>query len=182
MKLRKFTSIGLFFSTIVISITGVALFFVHSSGKTYLKEGHECFGIAFLVFASIHTALNFKPLKNYFKKVKGMLPVSREFAVNSVIAIAMIAFTVAGASSMNAKMAASPYPAIESMPLSVVLAQAEVDSEAALTLLKAQGYVLPQGEITLGTLASANKQSPRLIYSSIISGMNSNTQELVFLE
>lgn len=53
------------FTFLVISITGVMMFF-HVLDQ-YTKTLHEILGLAFVLFAATHIFFNWKSMKNYFK-------------------------------------------------------------------------------------------------------------------
>jgi cytochrome bd-type quinol oxidase subunit 2 len=91
---RKFASVGLFFTATTLVITGISLEILEELESGFLLHFctavHVLTGLAFAVFAILHTVSNWRSLKTHIKKAKGTA-VSREatvaFAMGLVVVI-----------------------------------------------------------------------------------------------
>jgi hypothetical protein len=164
MNLRKLSSVCLFISTLVVTITGITLYF-NIGGHQLSLVPHIYFSIPFVVALLLHIAVNFKLFVAYIRgKTMGL---SKELWVNIVIAIAFVLASAYVFSKTNIK-SPFPYPAVEKVPLGIILEIENVNRDKAIQALIEAKYIVPvkyEGDITLGDIARANKVNPRLIYT-----------------
>jgi hypothetical protein len=162
MSIRKLSSVCLFVSALVVTITGITLYF-GIGGHVLSLMPHIYFSVTFIVALAIHIVINFKTFAAYIKNKRDGL--TKEFWVNVAIAVL---FTLISAYAFNKANIKSdfPYPSIEKVPLSIVLPIEGVDGEKALAALISAGYTVPEKEdLTLGDIARANKMNPRALYT-----------------
>jgi hypothetical protein len=168
MNLRKFSSVCLFISAIIVTVTGITLYF-GIGGHVLSLMPHIYFSITFIIALILHIVLNFKTFLTYLKN-RQSAGLSKEFWIN--IAVALV-FTLISAIAFNKANIKSdfPYPSIDRVPLSIVFPIEGVDGEKALAALAAAGYTVPDKEdLTLRDIAMANRVNPRALYTVMTAG------------
>jgi hypothetical protein len=176
MNLRKFMSVCLFISAIVVTVTGVTLYF-GIGGHNLSVIPHIYFSITFIIALVLHIFFNFKTFLSYIKNKRENAGFTKEFWVNIAVALVFVAISAYFFNKSNIK-SDFPYPSIDRVPLSLVLPLERVDGDEALAALAAAGYKVPEKEnLTLGDLARANNVNPRVIYIVMTSGMKRETAD-----
>lgn len=140
---------------IVISITGIMMYFHILDNFT--KDLHEILGLAFVAVAFGHIFVNFKAMKNYFKK--------RAFIISSVIVLAISAgFIVTSETGKNPKHTA--INAVLDSPIEKSFVLFDANTQNIKTKLQNAGIKL-QDASSIKEIASLNKVSPFKIVSII---------------
>lgn len=165
MNFRRFASIGMAISGVIVSVTGIVLLF-HTPFKIYMKSVHEYFGYFFIAVMLVHIVYNIKPLKNYIARKKPNFQISREMVSNTVIAVLLAALTLNIAGSKVSGMGDSPYPGVEDLPLNIVLETNGFDYDTALARLASLDYKVPESDaaLTLLDLSKAYNMNPKVVY------------------
>jgi hypothetical protein len=164
MNLRRLSSVCLFVSTSVVTVTGITLYF-NIGGHRLSLVPHIYFSIPFVIALLLHIIINFKTFAAYLKgKTMGL---SKELWINVTIAVAFVLISAYVFNKTNVK-SPYPYPAVEKIPLGIVLEIEGVDEEKAIQALIKAGYTVPakdSGDLTLRDISAANQVNPRLIYT-----------------
>lgn len=143
------------FTFLVISITGVLMFF-HIFDK-YTKQLHEILGLVFVLVALFHVLFNWKSMKNYFNKKSFIL----SFFLVSIVSLAFI-FS-ASKEGENPKRVVFNKIFTSSLHKSLVLFD---DYDKAIKKLENSGLKV-QGAKSIIELSKINNTSPFRIISII---------------
>lgn len=157
MKLRrKYISPFIFLLFVAVGISGLLMFFHVFDG--YTEVLHELFGVAFVVFAILHTIVNWKSVKCYFGK--------KVFPPAVIVLIALsITFIVA-------ERASPPFHVmiverIVKAPISDSFKMMGIDYSHAAKILEERGIEIGDAK-TLGEIGTINDVSPKKIIELII--------------
>ncbi|MDR2104153.1 MAG: DUF4405 domain-containing protein [Deferribacteraceae bacterium] len=174
MNLRKFSSICLFVSALVVTITGITLYF-GIGGHVLSLMPHIYFSIPFVIALVLHIVINFNSLKLYIKsKTSGL---TKEFALNVAIAVLFTLVSAFAFSKANIK-SEFEYPSIDKIPLTIVFPIEGVDGAKALSALLEAGYIVPEkADLTLRDLAEANQKNPRALYTVMTAGLKAEKEQ-----
>ncbi|MCA0919201.1 DUF4405 domain-containing protein [Pseudooceanicola nanhaiensis] len=132
LNLRKWATPLTAATFLIVAVTGVVLFF--HTGGTLSRVAHEWIGFAVMAAAGFHIAMNWRPLKGYFRK-----PLAVGILAAGVLAtvITSINLTGAEASGVNPGMM---FRAFQDAPLSAVAQVIGKTPEALVASLQAQGF------------------------------------------
>ncbi len=162
MNIRKLSSVGLMMATVVVTVSGLTLYFKIGPHMPSLWA-HIIFSITFILAVLIHMLLNMKPFLGY---IKGRSAGVKELAVNILVAVAFTVWIVYLSAAPTATVTA--YPTAELVSVEALLAVDGVTYEEGMRRLLDKGYKVPDGTVTLRTLASANKTNPMLLYGTMV--------------
>ncbi|MGE5499969.1 MAG: DUF4405 domain-containing protein [Syntrophothermus sp.] len=103
---RAFVSAGMFISFIGLPFSG---YMNHILGfETLIKERHiwmsvhNVLGVIFLIFSIWHMKLNWKPLNNYFRRIKGII-ISREVVYAASVVLFFLGLFIFHAAHLPAR-------------------------------------------------------------------------------
>lgn len=167
MNIRKLASVGLTIATVVVTLTGVFLFFNIGDHRLMVLT-HDVFSITFILFVLIHMFINFRLLLNY-------LSARKELVINIAVAV-IFTGAIAYSTTNRQELAVSDYPSVMDISLEAVLAADGVDYDEAIALLEEKGFKIPEGELTIEALTEANQMNPKVIYGTMT--MNKSGAEL----
>ncbi len=140
---------------LIIGITGVMMYF-HILDK-YTKSMHEILGLFFVVVVLMHIYVNFKPMKNYFRK--------KVFLLSSIILIA-----VSGTFVLNVEEGKNPkhilVDAILQTPLTQSLSILQTNIQDAKIKLASKDIKILNAN-SIKEIASQNSVSPFMIVQII---------------
>lgn len=191
---RSFISVLTALSFIGMTFTGVILFVVppgrvaNWTGWTLIGLTkhewiglHDWFSIIFVVASVIHLYLNWKPFVSYFKsKATKAFALRSEWAAALVVCALVFIGTLRDIRPFSSLLAwnenikhswespqqRAPIPHAELMSLTELARQVQdVDLEAMLGNLKAEGIEVESADIVLGELAEENNMTPVRLYN-----------------
>jgi hypothetical protein len=195
VSLRRFTSLCITFSFLVMSYTGIMLFIV-PQGKIAYWTNWELFGLSkeqygalhvtfmvlFLVGMVLHIYLNWKPLMMYLKNRK------REFSLLTKEFVLALGFTLVFAFGTLYEVApfksfldfeesvkeswvtdktTPPYGHAEASSLKSLCKKTYIDLDKALATLEKNGIVGAKANKQFGEIAKENGLAPHEIYNMI---------------
>jgi hypothetical protein len=201
-SLRKFISICITFSFLLMSYTGIMLFIVPQGkyaywmhwefwglSKTQYGNLHVTFMVLFLSTAIIHIYLNWKPLLTYLKnKQRDFSLLTKEFLLAFFLTLVFIFGTIYEIppfknflnfeegikQSWVQENYEPPYGHAELSSLQSLTKRTFIDLDKAIQTLKDKGFVGVEPKIQLEKLALLNKTTPAAIYALI----NTESNEL----
>lgn len=207
MKLRKFISLSLVFSSIAMIYSGIMLF-VSPKGRVAHWTNWQLFGLSkdeysalhvnfmiiFTVGILVHIVLNIKPLINYLKiKSKGVATFSYELVASAFLTLVFTVGTLAQIApfqsfidfedsvknSWEMEKDKAPYGHAELSSLRKISHELGIGENQMYLLLKRAGIKEVNMDEELGTIASKNGISPNKLYSIVTAGKkNSKKQNL----
>ncbi|MEO2066156.1 MAG: DUF4405 domain-containing protein, partial [Desulfurobacteriaceae bacterium] len=166
--LRKFVSLMLFYSLLVMFISGVVLFIMphgrvaYWTGWTFLgldkdkwDNLHIIFGFLMLFFGFWHILLNWRAIVNYFK--------TKDFLVSTLLTVIVTIGTVSNLppfknfidfgekikNSWPKPATMPPAPHAELFPLSGVVQMVGLDPRQTVEVLRSKGIKVPSPNTTL---------------------------------
>jgi len=185
--LRKFVSLMLLYSLIVMLVTGTVLFVMphgrvaYWTGWTLLGMDkdqwdnlHVIFGFLMLFFGFWHLLLNWRAIVNYFK--------TKDFALATVFA----AFVAFGAiadlppfknfiefgekikNSWPKPKTMPPAPHAELFPLSKIAQMLGLEPQQAVKILESRGLKVPSPDAKLKEIAKLNGTTPARVYEILL--------------
>jgi len=192
--MKKITSLSLGLSFLIMSITGVVLYFVPKGKVAYWADWH-IFGLSksqygelhttsmvtFLLFALLHIYYNWKPIISYMKdKSKKISFTKKEFLIALSINTLFVVGTLYMVQPFKAyldlqdsikqhwsdKYGEAPYAHAEETKFKKFCANMEIDYEAASEVLKEENITFKADE-TLLKIGQNNNISPSEIYKLI---------------
>ncbi len=192
--MKKITSLSLGFSFIIMSITGVVLYFVPKGKVAYWADWH-IFGLSksqygdlhttsmvtFLIFGILHIYYNWKPIVSYLKdKSKKISFTKKEFLIAFGINLVFVVGTLymvqpfkgfldmqtAIKNHWTKEYGLPPYGHAEETKLKRFCFKMDIDYEAASIVLKENGIKFKADE-TLLSIGQNNNISPSAIYELI---------------
>lgn len=199
---RKYVSIGLALSFVMISLSGIVLYIAPAGSiarwikwimigfeRAQWETIHTIFSFLFIIFGVIHLFnLNWKAFLSYFINGVNSYARSRKEAVAAVLTIALVfIFTVYKlppfysvmelgnriSDSWSEKVGKPPVAGLEDMTLAEI---SDIfyasDLKQVEHLVKSAGFVIPSGNKTLREIAEANRVSPLEIFRSLKTGIN----------
>jgi len=192
--MKKITSLSLGFAFLIMSYTGVILYFVpkgkvaywadwHILGlsKTQYAELHTTSMVTFLFFGALHIYYNWKPLISYMKdKSKKISFTKKEFLIAFIRNLSFVLGTLYMIQPFKAfldlqtkiknswtiKYGQPPFAHAEDEKLKVFCKKMDIDFEEATKILKEKGIKFKIDE-TLLSIARKNNVSPSFIHSLI---------------
>jgi len=188
--MRRFISLNLFFSLILLSLSGIVLFFAphgriaHWVGWKFLflsKEDwenlHTVFGFLFLTFAVFHIVFNFKALKKYFstKEVWFSLGITVLVLLLTIFKLPPVSqfliFRDKLVQSIENRYPKPPIPHAELMMLKTLCKKLGIPLDVALRKLKTRGVKATPNQKLL-KIAEENNLTPEEVYRIISSPLN----------
>ncbi len=171
MKLRNITSLFLMTSGIAILITGILLL-LRTVGLPSIvigvsKEIHEFVSPIFAACMIIHTLLNLKPLKNYMLGKVGR-PTTAFVASILIVSVLSIFLAYGELNEVEPTNTLS----LNNIPLSILADSVNANEQNLINALIQNGYTIPEGTLTLNTIATANSTSPKKISQDITNSLN----------
>lgn len=192
---RKFISLCITFSFLVMSYTGIMLFIVPQGkyaywmhwefwglSKTQYGNLHVTFMVLFLVTAAVHVYLNWKPLMMYLKNKQREFSIfTKEFGLAFGFTLIFIVGTLyeippfknfldfeeSVKQSWVQENYEPPYGHAELSSLQSLSKRSFIDLDKAMQTLKDKGFVGVEPKIQLEKLAILNKTTPAHIYTLI---------------
>ncbi|WP_456369783.1 DUF4405 domain-containing protein [Thermodesulfatator atlanticus] len=189
--MRKYVSLFLFWSFLVLFATGIVLFIMphgrvaYWTGWTLLGLGkdqwqaiHIVFGILMMIFGIWHIWLNWRPLVSYLKqKFVPASPLIISGAVSIVLLILciynlppvnyLINFQEQIKNSWVKPVTPPPVPHAELMPIRDICLRLGARPRDVIEGLRKRGLEVPSGRITLKELAQLNGMRPVDVYRII---------------
>ncbi|MDX1809758.1 MAG: DUF4405 domain-containing protein [Sulfurospirillaceae bacterium] len=202
ISLRKFTSLSITISFIVMVYSGIFLF-ISPKGRVanwtnweilgltkhqYISL-HITFMVLFIVGMLLHLYLNWSPLMSYLKNKERIFSLfTKEFVLALGLALVFIFGTLYQIppfktfvnfedtikAGWEKKQNEPPIAHAELLTLKEFTAKTDLDLDKSISLLKKQGFVGVGAEKTLASLAEENKVSPTHIYQIISNTQNVN--------
>ncbi len=185
--MRKFVSLSLLFSLILLAVSGVVLFFAphgrvaHWVGWKFLflsKEDwenlHIVFGFLFLTFAGFHLFNNLKAVKRYLQTREVWLSLGFSFAVLLLTLFKLppisqfLEFREKLVEGIERRYPKPPIPHAELMPLRVLCKKMGIPLREALRKLKSRGVEASPDQKLL-EIAEKNGLTPEEVYRIISS-------------
>ncbi len=199
--LRKFVSLMLFYSLLVMLISGVVLFIMphgrvaYWTGWTFLgldkdqwDNLHIIFGFLMLFFSFWHLLLNWRAIVNYFK--------SKYFLVSTLLTVIIAVGAVSNLppfknfidfgekikNSWPKPATMPPAPHAELFPLSKVAQMVGLEPRQAVEVLRSRGIKVPSPNTTLKEIANLNNTTPARVYEILleVSPKRSSSRTLQF--
>ncbi len=195
VSLRRFTSLCITFSFLVMTYTGIMLFIVpqgkiaywtnwHMFGlsKTQYGNLHVTFMVLFLVGMVLHLYLNWNPLMVYLKnKSREFSLFTKEFLLAFGFTLVFLLGTLYEVApfktflDFEADIKASweedggvpPYGHAELSSLKSLCKKSDIDLTKAIASLKAKGFVDINPDSRLIDIANANNVAPNIIFNTI---------------
>lgn len=195
VSLRRFTSLCITFSFIIMTYTGIMLFIVPQGkiaywtnwkifGLTKTQYGnlHVTFMVLFLVGMALHLYLNYKPLIVYLKNKR------REFSLLTKEFILAFGFTLVFLlgtlyevapfktfldfetdikASWEEDGGVPPYGHAELSSLKSLCKKSDIDLEKAIATLQEKGFKNIDADARLIDIANANGVAPNIIFNTI---------------
>ncbi|MBE0492464.1 MAG: DUF4405 domain-containing protein [Sulfurospirillum sp.] len=194
-SLRRFTSLCIAFSFLLVSYTGILLFIVPEGriaywinlkllglSKNQYGDLHVTFSVLFLVAAFLHLYLNFKPLLAYLKnKQREFTLLSKEFVLAIGLSIFFFVGTVYEAPPFQNFLdfetevkelwsqdgGVPPYGHAELSSLKALCKKTYLDLEKSIATLKAKGFVGVEANKSLKDIATTNNVAPNVLFNII---------------
>ena len=194
---RAFTSVLLFWTGLVMAVSGIVLF-IAPSGRVARaavwtlwgldKDGwgavHTILSFLFTIFAVIHVALNWKPLVSYLKdRVTRTIKLRREWAGATLASILVCALTILAVPPFQSIMdlgdgikegwetrllqGSDILPHTEGFTVEEFAANYRVDPVAVRRALKELGLEEITAETTFGDLAASLNRTPLELYRQV---------------
>ncbi len=192
---RSFVSIYMGYSFLLMSITGIVLYFAppgrvaHWSNWTFLgftkgewEALHTLFSFVWVGFTIYHLIYNWKPFLNYIRrKAKEGAKLRKEFAYATVLTAVVFAGTYLKippfqtvmdfgeylTESWSDENTEPPIPHAELLTLNEFSRTVNIPIEKILTVLKKNGFEVPDTTIKMKDLAELNGVSPNKIYETL---------------
>ncbi len=195
MQVRKTVSLTTFLAFVVLAVSGTVLYVV-PQGRVANWAGWSLAGLSkddwgglhiatallFLVAGVWHTVLNWKLIVTYLRDRANRLRVlTPDFLAALVVTVAVSVTALLGVPplswvlDLNASLRDSaartwgepPYGHAELSSLTAFTAQAGLDADRALELLRQGGMKVDGPEQTLAAIAAANRVTPQKVYEAI---------------
>jgi hypothetical protein len=141
---------------LVIGITGILMALHIFDG--YTETVHEILGLVFVVFSILHVLVNWKVLKNLFKKNYFMKP---------TIIVLAISITIAFWGQGHGEHARYMTKKISEAEMNMALELLNIEMEDAISKLKNKGLEIGNSS-TIAEIALLNDESNKLIIEVII--------------
>ncbi|WP_022670708.1 DUF4405 domain-containing protein [Hippea alviniae] len=196
MSLRRFTSLIMLFSFIVMSFTGIVLFFVPQGKvaywtgwkflgltKTQYSDIHVSFMVLFLIFGVIHVYLNWNAIVNYLKNKARKISFTRlEFLLSLIVSVVFFLGglyhfqpfksyfdfeTYLKDSWIKSPDYQPPYGHAEESSLRVFCKRVSIDLNEAMKILSEKGIRVESADESLKEIAKKNNTTPMNIYIAI---------------
>ena len=196
MNLRRFTSFVMLFSFVIMSISGIVLFFVPQGkvaywidwkflglSKAQYSDIHVSFMILFLVFGAIHIYLNWSAIVNYLKDKSRKISFKKtEFLLSLFICVVFFLgalyhfqpFKAYFDFETNLKNSwikgldyQPPYGHAEESSLKVFCKRMSIDLDEAMEILNKKGIKVESANETLKEIAKKNNTTPMNVYIAI---------------
>ena len=197
--MRKFVSLMLFYSLLVMLVTGVVLFIMphgrvaYWTGWTLLgldkdqwDDLHVIFGFLMLFFGFWHLTLNWRAFVSYFKG-KSFVAATLFTLVCAFGAVMHLPpfknFIDWGESikrSWPKPKTMPPVPHAELLPLSKVAALLKLSPQEAVELLKKQGLKVSSPSETLKQIAKENSTTPARVYELLLESSKGTSPKPAF--
>jgi hypothetical protein len=191
---RALVSVTTAVSFLVMSITGVVLFFTPRGRVAHWVEWrmlgltkdqwgalHIWFSLVFLVMAAFHIYFNWRSLLNYFRnKIRRTYAVRREWVLSLIICAIVFVGTLANLTPFSSLLVwnellkdswevpgqQAPIPHAELMTLAEIADKVKgLDTETMITNLGAKGIEVKSAHVILGELAQKNNLAPSQLYA-----------------
>jgi len=190
-NLRSFTSLYMFLSGSLITITGLVLYLAPAGRVAkwvqwrflfFTKEQwqalHTIFSFIFLAAIALHLYYNWKPLMNYLRdKAAAGLRLKKELQASSILTVAIFVLILAEVPPLSSLMALGeslteswateerepPVAHAEELTLTAFASAAGLETEAALRHLTGAGLTGVDSTITMGELAEINRTTPKAL-------------------
>lgn len=194
-KWKGFTSFFVTFSFVIMSLTGIILYFAppgriaHWSNWTFLsltkeqwQAQHTIFSLAFLILAGFHLYFNWAVFVSYIKKrMQKGIHLKRELAWSFVFSIALWILTQANvppfstimvwgeqlSNSWANEQTEPPIPHAEAFTLAKLAKTTQISIQEIMTKLKAQGIEPQSKEDVVGDLAKKYNLTPSQLFNKI---------------
>lgn len=203
MRLRAFTSWLITWGFIILTWSGIVLFFTPKGRfahwtdwkfmgltKSEYENIHVTFMVLFVVGVLFHIYFNWKPLINYMKNKKREVTFSnKNFLLSFLVSVVFIAGTLALTPpfsyfldfqerlelSWESDLLSPPYGHAELSSLKVLSSRMGWDEEKVLNIYKKSGFIEGNINDDLKTLATLNNTTPSFMFDTIAKGLNSGT-------
>ncbi|WP_331775358.1 DUF4405 domain-containing protein [Sulfurospirillum sp. 1612] len=200
---RKFVSLSITFSFIIMTYTGIFLFIspkgrvahwtnweLFGLSKDQYTDLHVTFMVLFIVGIALHLYLNWRPLMHYLQnKERNFSILTKEFAMAFGFALLFIfgtlyqippfkTFTDFEASVKNSwetKHNEAPIPHAELLSLKELCDKTNIDLNNAIARLQANGITNISANQPLATLAEKHHLAPVKLYQIITASTQTNT-------
>ncbi len=188
--MRKFVSLMLMYSLLIMSVSGIVLYIMPHGRVAYWTGWrflgldkdqwdslHTIFGFLMVIFGIWHLVLNWQSIKNYIVGKVGAL-LSREFLLASVLSAVVVVGSIVNVPPFSSFIALEeaiknmwpkprtmpPAPHAELFPLSKVAVMVGLSPEKAVEILKSNGIKVSSVRKTLKDIAVENGITPARIY------------------
>ena len=142
---------------LIIAVTGILLL-LHVGG-TSVKLLHEWLGVAFILFALLHVAANWRPMKRYLGGWK--------MAAIATMLVTAVAFGVAPQAESNGNPVRTMFRQALQSPLSTLALFYGVEGEMLVDGLLTEGYAVSSLEMTPGEISRQYNVRPDRILAII---------------
>jgi hypothetical protein len=157
-KLRDIATSSTTVVFFIVGLSGVMLYFKIFDSQ--VKELHEILGLAFVAAAVLHVFVNWKAMKNYFKK--------KTFISTSVIVLAISALFISQTFNQGQNPKGLVLKSVINAPINTSLQVLNIDYDSALKKLENRNYKVTKEE-TIMAIAKANSISPFKVIAIITS-------------
>ncbi|WP_163327813.1 DUF4405 domain-containing protein [Desulfurobacterium thermolithotrophum] len=192
--LRKYVSLFLFYSLVVMTVSGTVLYIMphgriaYWTGWKFLgldKDQwgslHTIFGFLMVFFGFWHVFFNWKSIANYLKGKAGIFT-SKEFLLTAVATTAVALGTMFNVPPFKTVMdfgekiknswskpeTLPPASHTELMPLSKIAQKIGISPEKAIEVLNSKGIKIDSPSETLKEIANKNKTTPAKVYEILL--------------
>ena len=153
---------------IIVTVTGILLLF-HAGGGS-AKKIHELLGIAFVIGAILHLAVNWRIFASYLRK-----PVTIAL---SVAVIAVLATMTGGGEKAGGSPVKEMFGLVENAPLTHFAPLVGAQPAEAVEILKREGLTVSDESQTIGDIAKSNgRRTPDILALFRTAGPNADRQE-----
>lgn len=206
--LRKYVSLFLLYSLLLMALTGTVLFTMPHGRVAYWTGWrflgldkdqwdnlHIIFGFLMVFFGIWHVALNWRSIVNYLKGKAGLFT-SKEFLVTTFIVFLVGTGTLLNVSpfknfiDFGEKIRNSwpkpkimpPAPHAELFPLKRVAQLLGITPQQALNILKSKGLKVSSTDEALKEIAARNGTTPARVYEILSESVHSGGKSSSFLQ
>lgn len=203
---RGFTSLYITLSFIIMAISGIILYFAPPGRvanwsywrflgllKSQWQAIHTIFTFLFIIAAGFHLFFNWKPFIAYLKtKFESSIKLRKELIISSLVVALIFVMTINDfvpfknvmdfgeelKDSWSTQKTEPPIPHAENLKISEFAKTINIPFEELKGSLIAQGFSIPNEEITIKEIAKQNNISPNDIYNKIKTNNNQPNQPL----
>jgi len=203
---RGFTSLYITLSFIIMAISGIILYFAPPGRvanwsywrflgllKSQWQAIHTIFTFLFIIAAGFHLFFNWKPFIAYLKtKFESSIKLRKELIISSLVVVLIFVMTINDSvpfknvmdfgeelkDSWSTQKTEPPIPHAEDLTIFEFAKTINIPVDELKRSLVAQGFSIPNDEITIKEIAKQNNISPNDIYNKIKPNNNQLNQPL----